>query len=91
MRLIMVLSLCCIPLWAHAAPKTATDKIVDSFMAFDSDMSDGVSEAEYQAMVQQRAEARFQRMDRNHDGEVSADEYRIFWKHEQAAYYRLQH
>ena len=91
MRSIMILSLCCIPLWAHAAPKTPTDKIVDSFMELDSNMSDGVSIAEYQAMVRARAERRFQRMDRNHDGEVSADEYRAFWKKEQSAYYRLQH
>jgi len=92
MRKLMVLFFVCIcnPLLVHAAPKTPTDKIVDTFMALDSDMSGSVSQGEYMRMVKQRAAARFARMDRNHDGEVSAGEYRRFWKKEESAYYRLQ-
>jgi len=90
MRKLIVLFLVCTPLWAQAAPKSPTDKIVDSFMSLDVDVSDGVSSDEYMSMVQQRARERFARMDRNHDREVSAQEYRRFWQNEESAYYRLQ-
>jgi len=90
MRLILMACLIlCLPITAQATPKTPTDKIVDTFMTLDSDMSNGVSQNEYLNMVITRAKQRFARMDRNHDGEVSADEYRHFWKKEQARYYRL--
>jgi len=71
-------------------PKTATDKIVDKFMALDVDDSAGVSMDEYITMVQQRVMARFAAMDGNGDGEVSEDEYRIFWKSRMAKWYRLK-
>lgn len=91
MRKLMILCLLCSPVtWVQAAPKTPTDKIVDSFMALDRDMSNGVSESEYMNMVKQRAHTRFLNMDRNHDGEVSDTEYRRFWNKESSAYYRLQ-
>jgi len=90
MRKLMVLLLVCIPLWAEAAQKSPTDKIVDTFMNLDVDASTGVSSNEYMRMVRQRARNRFARMDRNHDGEVSAKEYRRFWQQEESAYYRLK-
>jgi len=92
MRKLMVLFFVCIcsPLLVQASPKTPTDKIVDTFMDLDTDMSDSVSQGEYMSMVEKRAHDRFARMDRNHDGEVSADEYRRFWQKEESAYYRLQ-
>jgi len=79
-----------VPCIAYAGVKTPTDKIVDTFMALDGDMSDTVSYAEYMRMIQQRTQARFARMDSNHDGQVSAEEYRRFWNKEQSAYYRLK-
>jgi len=90
MRKLMVLFLVCIPLWVQAASQTPTDKIVETFMNLDTDMSDSVSPGEYMSMVEERAHDRFARMDRNHDGEVSTDEYRRFWQKEESAYYRLQ-
>ncbi|MDQ6987892.1 MAG: hypothetical protein Q9M25_08830 [Mariprofundaceae bacterium] len=71
-------------------PKTATDKIVDKFMALDMDNSAGVSMDEYITMAQQRVMARFAAMDANRDGEVSEDEYRAFWKSRMAKWYRLK-
>jgi len=71
-------------------PKTATDKIVDKFMALDVDESAGVSMDEYITIVQQRVMARFAAMDANGDGEVSEDEYRVFWKSRMAKWYRLK-
>ncbi|MDQ6974753.1 MAG: thymidylate synthase [Mariprofundaceae bacterium] len=79
-----------VPYMGHAEVKTPTDKIVDTFMALDGDMSDTVSYKEYMVMIKQRTRARFARMDSNHDGEVSAKEYRRFWHNEQSAYYRLK-
>jgi len=90
MRKLMVLLFLCTPLWAQADPQTPTDKIVDTFMQLDTDQSQSVSLPEYMTMVEQRAKDRFARMDSNHDGQVSADEYRQFWQDEQSAYYRLQ-
>ena len=75
---------------ALAAPKSATDKIADAFMDLDSDHSDGVSFAEYKAMVDARAAERFREMDRNRNGEVSDEEYRDFWRDNKAKWYRLQ-
>lgn len=74
---------------AFAAPKSATDKIVDVFMELDSNHSDGVSYAEYKAMVNRRATARFRQMDANRDGEVSEAEYRAFWRKTKSKWYRL--
>lgn len=71
--------------------KTTTDKIVDKFMLLDSDASKGVSMDEYMTMVQMRAKARFAAMDANGDGQVTADEYRAFWKARMAQWYRLKH
>jgi len=91
MRTLSVLLLCFVlPMFGYAEIKSPTDKIVEKFMGLDSNMSDTVSYDEYMAMVQERTQNRFSRMDRNHDGEVSADEYRRFWHQEQSAYYRLQ-
>jgi len=75
---------------AVAEVESSTDKIVDAFMALDSDQSDSVSYAEYKAMVDQRAETRFKTMDANHDGTVSDEEYRKFWHKTKAKWYRLK-
>ncbi|OIO68653.1 MAG: hypothetical protein COW19_02575 [Zetaproteobacteria bacterium CG12_big_fil_rev_8_21_14_0_65_55_1124] len=71
-------------------PKTATDKIVEKFMALDTDESRSVSVEEYLIMVQQRVEARFKAMDADGNGEVTEDEYRAFWKTRMAKWYRLK-
>lgn len=73
-----------------SGPMTATDKIVAHFMALDTDQDDGVSFDEYMAMVQQRAQDRFATMDVNGDGQVTAEEYRKFWKERKAQWYRLR-
>jgi len=93
--LIMITTLACSSLaWADekapSEPLTATDKIVDRFMELDTDATESVSLGEYLLMVQERAEARFALMDENKDGEVSADEYRQFWKTQKSQYYRLK-
>lgn len=97
--LIMITTLACSSLaWAEDAPQigfkegplTATDKIVNRFMELDRDATESVSFGEYMSMVQARAKARFALMDRNHDGEVSADEYRQFWQAQKSQYYRLK-
>jgi len=75
---------------AMAEVETSTDKIVDAFMALDSDQSDSVSYAEYKAMVDERAKTRFGAMDTNRDGEVSDEEYREFWRKTKAKWYRLK-
>jgi len=75
---------------AAAAPKSATDKVVDTFMELDANHSDSVSYAEYKAMVDQRARLRFIAMDTNRDNEVSEDEYREFWRKTKAKWYRLK-
>ena len=73
-------------------PATATDKIVDRFMELNTnpEESAGVDFDEYFTMVMQRAQDRFEAMDANHDDEVTADEYREFWKAQKAQYYRLK-
>lgn len=73
-------------------PATATDKIVDRFMALNQNPGEsaGVDFNEYMAMVTQRATDRFAAMDANGDEEVTADEYREFWKAQKAQYYRLK-
>jgi len=73
-----------------SGPLTSTDKIVKNFMQLDTDKSDAVSFDEYMAMVQQRAKDRFDAMDANHDGQVTPDEYRQFWLHRMAQWYRLK-
>jgi len=73
-----------------AAPKSATDKVVDTFMELDTNHSDSVSYAEYKAMVDQRARLRFKTMDTNRDNEVSEGEYRQFWRKTKAKWYRLK-
>jgi len=70
--------------------KSATDKIADAFMELDSDQSGSVSFAEYNAMVERRAKARFRKMDANRDGAVSDEEYREFWRKTKAKWYRLK-
>jgi hypothetical protein len=67
---------------------SATDKIVKKFMQLDFDESEGVSFEEYELMVLQRMGERFYKMDTNGDDEVSAEEYRAFWKAKKAQYYR---
>lgn len=74
-----------------SGPLTSTDKIVKSFMQLDTDKSNAVSFDEYMTMVQQRAKDRYDAMDANHDGQVTADEYRQFWLHRMAHWYRLKH
>ncbi|MDQ6993896.1 MAG: thymidylate synthase [Mariprofundus sp.] len=81
---------CIIAMPAWAGPKTATDKVVDTFMELDSDADESVSFGEYKTMVNQRARARFRQMDRNHNGAVSSDEYRNFWRQQKAKWYRLK-
>jgi len=73
-------------------PATATDKIVDRFLALNMnpEESAGVDFEEYFAMVQQRATDRFKAMDANADEEVTEEEYREFWKAQKAQYYRLK-
>jgi hypothetical protein len=73
-------------------PATATDKIVDRFMELNinPEESAGVDFEEYFTMVQQRAVDRFEAMDANKDDEVTAEEYREFWKAQKAQYYRLK-
>lgn len=73
-------------------PATATDKIVDRFMELNTnpEESAGVDFEEYSTMVMQRAQDRFEAMDANQDSEVTADEYREFWKTQKAQYYRLK-
>jgi len=82
------------PAWAADAEPTkaitATDKIVERFIALDTDETEGVSYEEYMVMVQARAKKRFSMMDRNHDAEVSASEYRHFWRTQKSQYYRLK-
>ena len=86
------------PAWAEdvsqeelkSGPLTATDKIVARFMELDIDTTETVSMQEYLLMVQERAEARFELMDENKDGEVTADEYRQFWQAQKSQYYRLK-
>lgn len=74
----------------RTGPATPTDKIVDRFMALDADASRGVSFDEFNAMVEERTKQRYAAMDGNGDGEVSAEEYRSFWKAQKAQYYRLK-
>ncbi len=84
----LILFLTASTLWAE--PKTATDKIVDRFMALDEDASDGVSIEEYVEMVSGRALERFAQMDVDGDGEVTDLEYREFWQQKKAQWYRLE-
>jgi len=85
---ILLSALLVTPVWA--GPKTATDKVVDTFMELDGDSSDGVSFSEYKAMVDQRARERFYQMDADRSGDVTADEYRQFWHKEKNRWYRLK-
>ncbi|MDX8397321.1 MAG: hypothetical protein R8K49_03270 [Mariprofundaceae bacterium] len=71
-------------------PQTATDKIVNRFIELDLDETETVSFEEYMIMVQTRAEERFASIDKNQNGEASADEYRSFWKAQKSQYYRLK-
>ena len=74
---------------AWGEPLSSTDKIVRIFMELDTDVNDVVSYEEYTIMVEERARIRFIAMDANEDGEVSAEEYRIFWSEQKAQWYRL--
>lgn len=73
-------------------PVTATDRIVDRFMALNinPEESIGVDFEEYFTMVMQRAMDRFEAMDADQDDEVTEEEYREFWKAQKAQYYRLK-
>ena len=73
-------------------PATATDKIVDRFMALNTNPEEsiGVDFEEYFTMVMQRAMDRFEAMDTDQDDEVTEEEYREFWKAQKAQYYRLK-
>lgn len=59
-------------------------------MELDIDASAGVSFDEYMLMVEERAEARFAAMDGDGDGEVTAEEYRAFWRARKAQWYRIK-
>ena len=59
-------------------------------MLLDIDESESVSFEEYKAMVDGRAQTRFEEMDANGDEEVSDAEYRAFWRENKAKWYRLQ-
>ena len=78
----------------HEGPATATDKIVERFMQLDTDedpeMAGTVSFEEYLSMVLERAQARFESMDADGDGEVTPEEYREFWQSRKAMWYRLK-
>ncbi len=76
------------PQWAIAEPASATDKVVETFMALDLDESATVSYEEYEIMVKERLDERFKAMDKNGDGQVSPEEYREFWTTQKAEYYR---
>ena len=76
------------PQWASSETLSATDKVVNKFMALDLDESETVSYAEYKAMVLQRLNKRFRLMDANKDGEVDEKEYRNFWITTKSQYYR---
>ncbi|WP_227819321.1 thymidylate synthase [Mariprofundus micogutta] len=86
----ILIAMGCLTSPASAAPMTATDKIVKTFMELDANDSEGVSRSEYRAMIEQRMNQRFREMDANRDGEVTADEYREFWLTKKAQWYRLQ-
>ncbi len=73
-----------------AGPATPTDRVVQRFMALDTDESLGVSFEEYMAMVRARAGERFKAMDANGDGEVTDEEFRAFWTSRKAHWYRLR-
>ena len=81
---------CLITTPALAAIKSSTDKIVDTFMQLDLDESETVSFEEYQSMVNERAQSRFEAMDANGDEEITDMEYRDFWRDNKAKWYRLQ-
>ncbi|MDQ6965229.1 MAG: thymidylate synthase [Mariprofundales bacterium] len=72
----------------HAAP-TVSDRIVQRFMTLDEDSSGTVTLDEYMGMVADRAEQRFNAMDRNHDGAVDEHERALYWRKQQAKWYRL--
>jgi len=78
----------------RTGPATATDKIVERFMQLDTDedpeTAGTVSFEEYLSMVLERAQARFESMDADGDGEVTPDEYREFWQSRKAMWYRLK-
>jgi len=86
---VSILFCCLLTTPAFAAPKSSTDKIVDTFMDLDTNASGSVSYGEYKAMVDRRARTRFRKMDANRDGAVTDAEYRAFWRQEKAKWYRL--
>ncbi len=95
--MLILLLLAATPAWAaqeadeeDSGPATVTDRIVDRFMALDSDKSDGVSYSEYRAFIDERIRQRYKAMDDNHDGEVTRDEYEAFWKARKSQYYRIK-
>jgi len=90
-RIISALFFCCLASTpALAEVKSSTDKVVDTFMELDLDESETVSFKEYQSMVNERAQTRFEEMDANADEEISDEEYRDFWRENKAKWYRLQ-
>ncbi|MBF0282226.1 MAG: thymidylate synthase [Zetaproteobacteria bacterium] len=86
-------ALCLVSAVAMAAdvtqPRTSTDKVVQKFLTLDLDGNAAVSLDEYSRMVQARMVKRYAAMDANQDGQVTADEYRLFWLNEQSKWYRL--
>ncbi|MDQ7059181.1 MAG: thymidylate synthase [Ghiorsea sp.] len=85
---LLVFSWLAIPQIASAKILSATDKVVEKFMALDFDESEGVSWDEYELMVMGRMGDRFNLMDANEDGEISEEEYRTFWTKQKSQYYR---
>ena len=76
------------PQLASSEALSATDKVVNKFMALDLDESETVSYEEYKTMVLQRLDERFKQMDANEDGEIDEEEYRNFWTATKSQYYR---
>ena len=76
------------PQLASSKALSATDKVVNKFMALDLNASGSVSYKEYRTMVMQRLARRFRIMDANKDGNVTKKEYRNFWTKTKSRYYR---
>ncbi len=88
MGCMLILLLLLMPKMALADALTATDKVVEGFMGLDGNGSESVSLAEYKSMVLSRMKERFKQMDKNHDGSITAKEYRVFWVKQKSQYYR---
>jgi len=64
------------------------DKVIKQFMQYDQDGSGDVSLEEYLAVIQRRAQMRFDEMDGDKNGIVTTEEYDTFWRARKAQLYR---